>query len=135
MEVRNLLISLEKKGIPHFIVKSHIFAMFDDEEYRTEYHIYHLPHESIGKWNVKCSIYEKLRLKIFSREEMRYFHKNLDKYEQVRNGKDGKMLNPKDGKIWVNKSVGFNPKTVRRKTTSNGNETFNGPNLFSNNRF
>jgi hypothetical protein len=129
--MRNLLIQLEKSGIPHFIVKSHIYAAFDDSEYRSEYHIYHWSHPEVGKWNFRDPNYEKMRFKIFSKEELRYFRSNIDKYTLVKYGKNGKVLNPKDGKIWVNEKVGFNPNYVKKKQRIDGDSLYKTPDLFS----
>lgn len=129
--MRNLLIELEKKNIPHFVVKSHIYASFDDSEYRSEYHIYHWKHPEVGKWNTIEPNYEKLKYKIFSREELRYFYNNLDKYTQVDVGRKGKVIDPKDGKIWVNRNVGFNPNYVKPKQQKNVSSLSQSPDLFS----
>ena len=127
----NLLIVLEQEKIPHFIVRSHIYASFDDTEYRSEYHIYHMTSERIGQWNKPCESYDRLKYRKLSRKELAYFHENIHKYNQESKGRRGQVIDPKDGKIWTNKKVGFNPSLITRKATRNETQLYTTRNLFS----
>lgn len=129
--MRNLLIQLEELEIPHFVVKSHIYAPFEPDEYRAEYHVYHVESKEIGKFNLRDVQYQSLKYKILSRNEIKFFHANQNKYKQVNTGKDGKRLDPKNGKIWVNVKLEFNPNIVKQKTISNNEYLRSSPNLFS----
>lgn len=115
----NLLIVLEQEQIPHFVIRSHIYAPFDDSEYRSEYHIYHLRHKKVGCWNKHCETYDRLNYRKLSRLELKYFHQNIHKYTQVRTGQHGKALDPKDGKIWINNTVGFKTSLITKKQAKN----------------
>lgn len=117
--MRNLLVQLEEHNIPHFIIKSYETATFEVDRHKAVYHIYHQQHPEIGRWNFKCDIYDRMRVKAFSQDELRWFHQNLQKYEEEQRGNNG-FLNAKDGKIWVNKIVGFDPRMIKRKEPNYG---------------
>lgn len=112
--MRNLLLKLEEHQIPHFIVKSKVTVAFEVNDHRWEYHVYHHLHPEIGKWDLKCDIYEGLKWKIFSQDEIKWFRENIDRYKEENRGNGG-SLRSGDGRIWVNKLVGFDPYSVKRK--------------------
>ncbi len=86
----------------HFITKSYIYAAFEHERKKSEYHLYW--------YNAKKGIYNDLHRyqclshKLLNKREMRYFLDNLNLYD--------KEVNSDDGVVWVNKEIGFDKNKV-----------------------
>lgn len=105
--MKNLLVELEQKKIPHFITKSFITAKFETTECRVEYHVFHACDSKVGRWNRKDERYGRLKVKILSKFEVGYLLSQIQKYEQVTKGKRG-IIPERLGSVYVNKSVKFN---------------------------
>lgn len=78
--MKNLLLELEENNVEHFIMRSYVTADFEEEENRTEYHVYHKIVGDVGKWSVKDPEYPYLKFKKLQRKEIKYFRQNIAKY-------------------------------------------------------
>jgi hypothetical protein len=86
----------------HFITKSYIYASFEHDRRKSEYHLYW--------YNAKKGIYNDLHRyqclshKLLNKREMTYFLENLHLYT--------KEVDSEDGILWVNKEIGFDKDKV-----------------------
>jgi hypothetical protein len=87
----------------HFILKSFVYAAFEHDRKKPEYHLYWI--------NVNKGVFEEypkyknMSCKMLNKKEMKFFLSVLDEYH--------KLVESNYGTVWENKKLGLNKDLVR----------------------
>lgn len=99
----NKLKQVIENGTQHFVAKSFITAVFDYDQYITEYHLYWYNSNKGVFEDMQC--YQQMSFKQLNTKEQKYFKSIEDQYNKV--------LDNKYGVVWENKKLGFNKTLVQ----------------------
>lgn len=91
--MKNVLKRFEEDETQYFVMKSFVYAAFEIDRKKPEYHIFFI------KKNSNPDAYHKgymnLKERRMNKKEIEYFKKNQDKYDTVLWQEDGKVFNLK----------------------------------------
>jgi hypothetical protein len=91
--MKNMLKKFEEDDTQFFIIKSFVFAIFEVDRKKPEYHIFYIKQNSSPE--AYCQGYMNLKERKMNKKEVKYFKESIEKYDPVIWGDDGKVFNLK----------------------------------------